>query len=129
MGDQPLTSKSNYQRIVEGEHARLGDYPDNLVRQVVSKRVSHSVAERVRRERLNRALQQLAEVLAAAQGEDQFNGVYGPVSDGQDQAPSRERVKDELVTAGPNTKVKIVEIAIEHISSQQKPLERLCPDS
>jgi hypothetical protein len=42
------------------------------------------------------------------------------VSDGQDQAPPRERVKDEEVTAGSNTKVKIVEIAIEHISSQQK---------
>jgi hypothetical protein len=120
IGDPPLTSNSNYQRIAEGEHARLRDYPDDLVRKVVTKRVSHSVAERVRRERLNKALQKLAEVLAAAREEGQFNGVYCAVSDGQDQAPPRERVKDEEVTTGSNTKVKIVEIAIEHISSQQK---------
>jgi hypothetical protein len=120
IGGQPLTLKSNYQCIVDGEHARLGYYPDDLIRQVVSKRASHRVAERVRRDRLNKALQKLAEVLAAALGEGHFNGFYCPVSDGKDQARPRERVKDEVVTAGSNTKVKIVEIAIEHISSQQK---------
>jgi hypothetical protein len=76
IGDPTLTSKSNYQCIAEGEHARLGDYPDDLVRKIVTKRVSHSVAERVRRERLNKALQKLAEVLAAAREEGQFNSVH-----------------------------------------------------
>lgn len=87
--------------------------------------MSHSVAERVQKERLNKALQKLAEVFAAARGEGQFNGVYCAVSDVQDHAPLRERVKDDVVTAGSNTKIKIVEIAIEHISSQQQKVREM----
>ena len=42
------------------------------------------------------------------------------MSDGQDQALPMERVKDGAVTTGSNTKTEVVEMEIEHISSQKR---------
>ena len=124
-GTQLLVSKSNYQCIVEGEHARLGYYPDDYIQRVVSKHASHSVAERARRERLNTALQKLAEVLAEALGEDPFSRVDCSVNEDHDQGLPRESFEERVWTARSNTKVKIVEMAIEYISIQNKTVREM----
>lgn len=117
MRSQSLASKSNYQCIIEGEHASLGPYPDDLIQQVVSKRVSHSEAERARRERLNNALQKLAEILAG----DPKEGPLADVQDIQDPIPSREGAETfSSAITEPNTKAEIVERAIVYIKSQKR---------
>lgn len=60
-----LASKSNYQNIVEGKHSQLGlQYPEQLSAELTSKRTSHKLAEQGRRNRINVALQELADLVA-----------------------------------------------------------------
>lgn len=60
-----LASKSNYQTIVEGKHSQLGlQYPEQLSAELTSKRTSHKLAEQGRRNRINVALQELADLVA-----------------------------------------------------------------
>lgn len=62
---QVLASKSNYQNILEGRHNELGlQYPVQLSNDVTSKRTSHKIAEQGRRNRINRALSELAELIS-----------------------------------------------------------------
>lgn len=61
---QLLASKSNYECIVDRTHSQLGlSYPDDILATVITKRNSHSTAERGRRDRMRTALQELAKLL------------------------------------------------------------------
>ncbi|KFY02612.1 hypothetical protein V490_00447 [Pseudogymnoascus sp. VKM F-3557] len=103
-----LASKSNYQRIEEGNYTTINRYPKEHIRQVFSKRVAHSAAERGRRERLKKALQKLAELMIADRDED-LGG-----------ALSSEFFEAGALAAQTGNKAAIVEMAVEYISSQRK---------
>jgi hypothetical protein len=66
--------------------------------------MTHSAAERCRRERLNKALQTLADLLTANLGEEAL----------------REINQGRAGASHTATKATIVEMAIEYISAQQK---------
>lgn len=60
-----LATKSNYQNIVEGNHSQLGlQYPEHLSADLTSKRTSHKLAEQGRRNRINNALAELAQLIS-----------------------------------------------------------------
>ncbi|KAK8050639.1 hypothetical protein PG994_012369 [Apiospora phragmitis] len=58
-----LTSKSNYQNILEGNTVPGVSYPSELSTNLTSKRTSHKIAEQGRRNRINSALQEIATLL------------------------------------------------------------------
>lgn len=59
-----LSQKSNYQNIIEGNHTQLGlSYPEELSTTLTSKRTSHKLAEQIRRDRLNSAIDELRTLL------------------------------------------------------------------
>ncbi|KAJ4295837.1 hypothetical protein N0V88_004539 [Collariella sp. IMI 366227] len=58
-----LATKSNYQRILEGNTLPGVSYPSELSTNLTSKRTSHKIAEQGRRNRINSALQEIATLL------------------------------------------------------------------
>ncbi len=59
-----LTTKSNYQNIVEGNHSQLGlQYPEALATGLTSKKTSHKLAEQERRNRISNAIVEIAQLL------------------------------------------------------------------
>lgn len=59
-----LSSKSNYQTIVEGKHNELGlSYPEHLSANLTSKKTNHKLAEQGRRNRMNTAVNDLAKLV------------------------------------------------------------------
>lgn len=64
-----LTTKSNYQNILEGTHLPGVSYPSELSTNLTSKRTSHKIAEQGRRNRINLALQEIATLLPGAGAE------------------------------------------------------------
>lgn len=101
-----LASKSNYQNIVEGNHNHLGlQYPEHLSTNLTSKRTSHKIAEQGRRNRINTALSEMANLLPpAAKGT--------PDSDGGKQGKEA------------TSKAHTVERAIEYIKQLKAELEQ-----
>lgn len=62
-----LASKSNFQRILDGS-ILPGSFPDDLTREIHSKRASHKLAEQGRRNRINSALMELQGLLPNTDG-------------------------------------------------------------
>ncbi len=59
-----LTSKSNYQNLMDGAHDQLGlSFPRGLSIGIEHRRMSHKVAEQARRSRINSAITQLGHLL------------------------------------------------------------------
>jgi hypothetical protein len=59
-----LSSKSNYQTIVEGRHNELGlSYPEHLSANLTSKKTNHKLAEQGRRNRMNTAVSELGKLV------------------------------------------------------------------
>lgn len=115
-----LASKSNYQCIVDGNHSQLGlSYPDHLLTSVISKRKSHSTAERSRRDRLKNALQRMSELLPkdsyASCADDKI-----PIGLSVGEAGNSIGARTRNVPSQTTCKASIVETAIDYIQSLQK---------
>ena len=99
-----LTSKSNYQNILEGNSVPGVSYPSELSTNLTSKRTSHKIAEQGRRNRINTALQEMAALLP-----DHHKPVSGDDSD----------LKDGKQAHTPSSKASVVENAISHMQHLQ----------
>src|SRR5689334_21029980 len=108
-----LTSKSNYQCIVEGKNSQLGlSYPEHLSTNLVSKRTSHSAAEKRRRDRLRNALWDMAKLLPQS---SYVGGTYNnsPISSNVGEAGEINNIEDGSGgISQTNSKVHIVKTAI-----------------
>ncbi|KAK4692204.1 hypothetical protein P7C71_g4951, partial [Lecanoromycetidae sp. Uapishka_2] len=113
-----LASKSNYQNIIEGTHLPGVSYPENLSTNLTSKRTSHKIAEQGRRNRINTALQEIAQLLPPST--PQVNGGAGGTN-GVDGAGA-DLMMSGTAAQQSNSKASTVELAIEYIKSLQKEL-------
>ena len=102
-----LATKSNYQRILEGNTVPGVSYPSELSTNLTSKRTSHKIAEQGRRNRINSALQEIATLLPRS-------AIESRVSEGESSD------KKDKSGAAPNSKASTVEMAIEYIKQLQK---------
>jgi hypothetical protein len=112
-----LTSRSNYQNLIEGRNIPGVTYPSDLPSQLTSKRTSHKIAEQGRRQRINVALQEMQGLLpklspaAAAKLEDDDDDDDGDAGgDGKGKRGGK---------GGGNSKAATVEHAIMYIRSMQ----------
>jgi hypothetical protein len=116
-----LASKSNYQCIIEGKTSELGlSYPDQLLTNLITKRTYHSVAERGRRNRMNKALQEMAKLLprdSCTDGANDNNATNSRAVGINSSGSVSGRAGDQM-----NSKASTVEMAIEYIKSLQKGL-------
>jgi hypothetical protein len=101
-----LATKSNYQRILEGNTVPGVSYPSELSTNLTSKRTSHKIAEQGRRNRINSALQEIATLL--------------PHPPKESKIPEPEIDKKDKSGAVPNSKASTVEMAIDYIKQLQK---------
>ncbi|GAP85939.1 putative phosphorus acquisition-controlling protein [Rosellinia necatrix] len=108
-----LASKSNYQRILEGNTVPGVTYPSELSTNLTSKRTSHKIAEQGRRNRINSALQEIATLLP--------KGTIKEASDGDGDNTNGDKI-DAKQSGVPNSKASTVESAIEYIKHLQKEL-------
>ncbi|KAI1162234.1 helix-loop-helix DNA-binding domain-containing protein [Nemania serpens] len=108
-----LASKSNYQRILEGNTMPGVTYPSELSTNLTSKRTSHKIAEQGRRNRINSALQEIATLLPKGALKE------GSEGDGDNTATDKA---DGKQSNAPNSKASTVESAIEYIKHLQKEL-------
>ncbi|KIW02669.1 uncharacterized protein PV09_06106 [Verruconis gallopava] len=114
-----LTSRSNYQNLIEGRSIPGVTYPSDLPSQLTSKRTSHKIAEQGRRQRINVALQEMqcllpkmSPVLGAAKADDD--------DDEDDEEPGGTASgKKRGGKGGGNSKAATVENAILYIKSLQ----------
>ncbi|KAK4044554.1 helix-loop-helix DNA-binding domain-containing protein [Parachaetomium inaequale] len=104
-----LATKSNYQRILEGNTLPGVSYPSELSTNLTSKRTSHKIAEQGRRNRINSALQEIATLLPRPPKD----------SEGEGSDSKKEKEKDKN-GAAPNSKASTVEMAIEYIKQLQQ---------
>lgn len=108
-----LASKSNYQRILEGNTVPGVTYPSELSTNLTSKRTSHKIAEQGRRNRINSALQEIATLLP--------KGALKESSEGDGDNGNGDKT-DSKQSNTPNSKASTVESAIEYIKHLQKEL-------
>ncbi|KAI1332511.1 hypothetical protein F5Y16DRAFT_357962 [Xylariaceae sp. FL0255] len=108
-----LASKSNYQRILEGNTVPGVTYPSELSTNLTSKRTSHKIAEQGRRNRINSALQEIATLLPNSGVKE------GSEADGDSGSGEKKEGKP---SNAPNSKASTVESAIEYIKQLQKEL-------
>ncbi|KXX76992.1 Phosphorus acquisition-controlling protein [Madurella mycetomatis] len=106
-----LATKSNYQRILEGNTVPGVSYPSELSTNLTSKRTSHKIAEQGRRNRINSALQEIATLLPkpppkGSEGEGSGDGKKEKAGGGSGNVP--------------NSKANTVEMAIEYIKQLQQ---------
>ncbi|KAK3394816.1 helix-loop-helix DNA-binding domain-containing protein [Podospora didyma] len=102
-----LATKSNYQRILEGNTVAGVSYPSELSTNLTSKRTSHKIAEQGRRNRINSALQEIATLLPRQ-----------AVRESKEREAEAEK-KDKSGCI-PNSKASTVELAIEYIKQLQE---------
>lgn len=110
-----LTSKSNYQNILEGTHLPGVSYPMELSTNLTSKRTSHKIAEQGRRNRINTALQEIATLLPRGSAKDS-----GGEKSGSGDNNENGGKKGEGQSA--NSKASTVELAIEYIKKLKEDL-------
>ncbi|KAK4143264.1 helix-loop-helix DNA-binding domain-containing protein [Dichotomopilus funicola] len=109
-----LATKSNYQRILEGNTLPGVSYPSELSTNLTSKRTSHKIAEQGRRNRINSALQEIATLLPR------------PPKDSESEVSDSKKGKDggngggANSSSAPNSKASTVEMAIEYIKQLQQ---------
>jgi len=112
-----LTTKSNYQNILEGTNLPGVSYPAELSTNLTSKRTSHKIAEQGRRNRINSALQEIATLLPKVPGKESGGEKSG------DGAETNETMNGKISTQSANSKASTVELAIEYIKQLQKEVE------
>ncbi|KAI0160383.1 hypothetical protein GGR57DRAFT_457470 [Xylariaceae sp. FL1272] len=108
-----LASKSNYQRILEGNTMPGVTYPSELSTNLTSKRTSHKIAEQGRRNRINSALHEIATLLPKS--------VLKEGAEGDGDSGSGDK-KDGKQSSAQASKASTVESAIEYIKQLQKEL-------
>jgi hypothetical protein len=109
-----LTSKSNYQLIIEGESSRAGlSFPDSIVESIDRKRTNHTIAEQTRRSDLKIALKELSSVISqdCCDGASRKAHAAGGAAYGSGGSSGK---------AQSGSKVYTVELAIEYIKCLQK---------
>lgn len=115
-----LTSKSNYQNILEGNTVPGVSYPTELSTNLTSKRTSHKIAEQGRRNRINMALQEIATLLPKSViAEKQEEEGESPGSDNKMDNNKKES-KSSASASAPNSKASTVEMAIVYIKQLQQ---------
>lgn len=114
-----LATKSNYQRILEGNTVGGVSYPSSLSTNLTSKRTSHKIAEQGRRNRMNMGLVELASLLPPKTGSAKEKEIKES-TEGEEDGESNEK-KDKNGNV-PNSKAETVELAIEYIKQLQKEL-------
>ena len=115
-----LTSRSNYQNLIEGRNIPGVTYPSDLPSQLTSKRTSHKIAEQGRRQRINVALQEMQGLLpklspgsaAAAKLEDE--------DEDEDEEGGNGKGGRKSGKGGGNSKAATVEHAISYIRAMQE---------
>ncbi|KAK7941240.1 helix-loop-helix DNA-binding domain-containing protein [Apiospora aurea] len=110
-----LTSKSNYQNILEGNTVPGVSYPSELSTNLTSKRTSHKIAEQGRRNRINSALQEIATLLPKS--------VIAEKREEEGESPGSDKMdnkKESKSTSTPNSKASTVEMAIVYIKQLQQ---------
>ena len=112
-----LTTKSNYQNILEGTNLPGVSYPAELSTNLTSKRTSHKIAEQGRRNRINSALQEIATLLPKVPGKESGGEKSG------DGAENNETANGKVSAQSANSKASTVELAIEYIKQLQKEVE------
>lgn len=113
-----LATKSNYQRILEGNTVPGVSYPTELSTNLTSKRTSHKIAEQGRRNRINNALLEMATLLPQAKKDAK--------EEAEEKEREREREKEKKGGGGggvPNSKASTVELAIDYIRQLKKEVE------
>ncbi|GAB1311133.1 Phosphorus acquisition-controlling protein [Madurella fahalii] len=106
-----LATKSNYQRILEGNTVPGVSYPSELSTNLTSKRTSHKIAEQGRRNRINSALQEIATLLPRPPPKD---------SEGEGSGDGKREKAGSGSGSVPNSKASTVEMAIEYIKQLQQ---------
>ncbi|KAK3362090.1 helix-loop-helix DNA-binding domain-containing protein [Lasiosphaeria ovina] len=106
-----LATKSNYQRILEGNTVPGVSYPSELSTNLTSKRTSHKIAEQGRRNRINSALQEIATLLPQAPKD---------IKESKESEGDSDNKKDKSGNSVPNSKASTVELAIEYIKQLQQ---------
>lgn len=99
-----LTTKSNYQNMLEGNRVPGISYPSELSTNINSKRTSHKIAEQGRRNRINSALQIMASMLP----------------DAPKETTEDEEKKDSKQANAANSKASVVENAIVHMKKLEE---------
>lgn len=131
---QLLTSKSNYQNLIEGNLPPGVTYPRELSTNLTSKRTSHKLAEQGRRNRINTALTEMATLLpedppskAAKERAKDKDGE----KDEKEKEKEREKEKEKMASSA-TSKASVVEKGIHHIkhltqenASLKKEIEKL----
>jgi hypothetical protein len=84
-----LASKSNYRNILDGTVIPGVLYPASFCAGLASKRTSHKLAEQERRERLNKALENIQALLPSLPAE----GDVAKTSNGRDALPSDSKAE------------------------------------
>ncbi|CAK7271400.1 hypothetical protein SEPCBS57363_004600 [Sporothrix epigloea] len=119
-----LTTKSNYQNILEGNLLPGISYPSELSTNLTSKRTSHKIAEQGRRNRINTALQEIAMLLPAQPSKDIKADIVRDDEDcGDDNGDRKKDGKAGAVVgnnSAPNSKASTIELAIEYIKQLTK---------
>ena len=118
-----LATKSNYQRILEGNTLPGVSYPSELSTNLTSKRTSHKIAEQGRRNRINSALQEIAMLLPRPppkDSESESGGGEGGKGKEKGSGSGAAAAAAASTGAAPNSKASTVEMAIEYIKQLQK---------
>ncbi|ESZ98240.1 hypothetical protein SBOR_1336 [Sclerotinia borealis F-4128] len=116
-----LTSKSNYQNILEGTHLPGVSYPSELSTNLTSKRTSHKLAEQGRRNRINTALTTLHDMIPS-----EYYPRGKPKESTGDKSGSGDAGENEPASSkggqSANSKAATVEVAIDYIRHLEKVL-------
>ncbi|KAL1884278.1 hypothetical protein VTK73DRAFT_3262 [Phialemonium thermophilum] len=117
-----LATKSNYQRILEGNTVPGVSYPSDLSTNLTSKRTSHKIAEQGRRNRINSALQEMAALLPRPPPKEmkESSGNEGDNGGGGGGGNNANGDKKEGGNNLPGSKASTVELAIEYIKQLKK---------
>ncbi|CAK7264737.1 hypothetical protein SEPCBS119000_001147 [Sporothrix epigloea] len=119
-----LTTKSNYQNILEGNLVPGITYPSELSTNLTSKRTSHKIAEQGRRNRINTALQEIAMLLPAQPSKDTKPDLARDDDDGGEDNGDKKKDGKSGAAGGnnnaPNSKASTIELAIEYIKQLTK---------
>jgi len=113
---QLLTTKSNYQNILEGTHLPGVSYPADLSTNLTSKRTSHKLAEQGRRNRINSALQEMATLLPRGGGKESGGEKSGSGETADNENPNSKSGQSA------NSKASTVEHAIDYIKLLEEKL-------
>ena len=120
---QLLVSKSNYERIIEGSTSDLDlSYPERLAGGLKAKRIYYKIAEKAQRDRIKKALEDLAGLLPPTRIVENASRmpVYPTLDDTEDRFSTSHC--DSIASQICTDKINVIERAMEYIDNLQKEL-------